>query len=227
MTCNFLIKHNEVEMIPVFRLAPEHKGPLLVIVPSIFGIGPDVVEYAHTFAEAGALVYVLDSFWRENPGPLPIPSGAPNAMARMQAVDRRLVFTDLLRAIEAGQSDSLCNGSVIVLGICFGGQFAVKAAQHIKTEGLATWHGGHLLSVLEPTKLKGISLEMDFGESDPLISMNEVKQIKDRLIGLSTVHIRTHANSGHGFTHTGTIKCNVSAAQKAKDGVLRLINKAL
>ena len=71
---------NEQEVMPILRKASMEKGPLLLIVPSIFGIGPDVVEYAESFAQAGALVYVLDSFWRENPGPLPIPSGAPKAM---------------------------------------------------------------------------------------------------------------------------------------------------
>ena len=223
MTCNSNLDLNAHELMPFFRVAPERKGPLLVIVPSIFGIGPDVVAYAGTFAKAGALVYVLDSFWRESPGPLPIPSGASKAMKRMQAVDKDSVFRDLLSAIAAGQSEALCNGSVIVLGICFGGQFAVKAAQEGHIQGLATWHGGHLLSVLKPSQLDGLAIEMDFGENDPLIPLSEVQHIRERLSGLPNVQIRTHEKSGHGFTHTGTIKHNASAAQHAKAGVLRLI----
>ena len=57
-----------------------------MIVPSIFGIGTDVVDYAVAFANEGAL-YALIPFWRNAPGPLPIPSGAPQAMKRMREVD--------------------------------------------------------------------------------------------------------------------------------------------
>ena len=73
VTTNYEIPSTKQEMIPILRLEPITMGPLVVIVPSIFGIGSDVVEYAKTFSKAGALVYVMDSFWREAPGPLPIP----------------------------------------------------------------------------------------------------------------------------------------------------------
>ena len=49
-------------MMPILRVEPTDPGPLLVIVPSIFGIGTDVVEYMLAFASEGALVYVLIPF---------------------------------------------------------------------------------------------------------------------------------------------------------------------
>ncbi len=35
---------------PILRVEPTDPGPLLVIVPSIFGIGTDVLDYAVAFA---------------------------------------------------------------------------------------------------------------------------------------------------------------------------------
>ena len=70
--------------IPVECFIPDHKGPLLVVVPSIFGVSPDVTTFSEHFAQRGALVYVIDSFWRHSPGPLPIPAGAHEAMKRMR-----------------------------------------------------------------------------------------------------------------------------------------------
>ena len=64
------IRINEKEMMPILRVGPADTGPLLVIVPSIFGIGTDVVDYALAFASEGALVYVLDPFWRKAPSKL-------------------------------------------------------------------------------------------------------------------------------------------------------------
>ena len=222
---NHTIALSEHEVMPVLRVAPADKGPLLVIVPSIFGIGPDVVAYARIFAEAGALVYVLDSFWRESPGPLPIPSGAPKALKRMQEVDPDKVFTDVLSATAAGKTELSCNGSVILLGICFGGQFVVEAAKNGGVQGLATWHGGNLLSVLEPSTLEGIHIEMDFGEIDPLIPLADVQKIQEFFRNHNNIQIRTHETSGHGFTHTDTVKYNANAAVQAKNGVLKLIEK--
>ena len=43
---------------------PARPGPLLAIVPSIFGVGPDVEAWVARFAAAGALVAVFPPFWR-------------------------------------------------------------------------------------------------------------------------------------------------------------------
>ena len=41
---------------------PAQPGPLLAIVPSIFGVGPDVVKWVERFAKGGALVAVFHPF---------------------------------------------------------------------------------------------------------------------------------------------------------------------
>jgi len=224
MITNYEIISSKQERIPIFRVEPKNMGPLVVIVPSIFGIGSDVVEYANVFSKAGGLVYVMDSFWRENPGPLPIPNGASQAMMRMHKVDPENVIGDVICAIDHGKKESLCNGYVIRLGICFGGKFVVKATAQTKIHGLATWHGGDLLSVLPSSDLENVHVEMDFGEIDPLIPLSDVEKIRSSLTHIQNIHIRTHVNSGHGFSHIDTIKYNDNAASQAKNGVLDLIN---
>ena len=224
MTTNYEITSSKQEKIPILRIEPVTLGPLVVIVPSIFGIGSDVVEYAKIFSEAGGLVYVMDSFWREDSGPLPIPHEVSRAMKRMHQVDSENVIGDLICAVKHGKKESLCNGSVILLGICFGGRFVVKATAQTKVHGLATWHGGDLLSVLHASDLKNVHIEMDFGETDPLIPLSDVQKIRDSLQYVQNIQIRTHANSGHGFTHLNTMKYNDKAAQYARKGVLDLID---
>ena len=224
VTTNYEITSSKQSRIPILRIEPKGVGPLVVIVPSIFGIGSDVVEYAKIFSQAGSCVYVMDSFWRESPGPLPIPNGSSRAMKRMHQVDPENVIGDLMCAIEHGRKESFCNGSVILLGICFGGKFVVKVTAQTKIQGLATWHGGDLLSVLHSSDLKKVHIEMDFGETDPLIPLSDVQKIRDSLQYVQNIHIRTHANSGHGFTHRDTVKYNKKASQHATKGVLDLID---
>ena len=224
MSTNCNIKLSSDELMPILRCAPKTPGPLLVIVPSIFGITPDVIEYAGCFQQSGALVYALDSFWRIHPGPLSIPSEAPAALKRMNEVDPETVLSDLLSAIEHGQKEDLCNGSVVLLGICFGGQYVVQAAEKTSVRGLGSWHGGHLLRAINPSMLKDVHIQMDFGAEDPLIPMSDVQKIRALLEHRPNVHIRTHPNSGHGFTHTNAPPHNANAAEQAKRGVLNLIS---
>ena len=66
---------------------------------------------------------------------------------------------------------------------------------------------------------------MDFGDTDPLIPLSDVQKICSSLQYVQNTRIRTHANSGHGFTHTGTMKYNDTAAKRSINGVLDLINK--
>ena len=69
-----------------------------------------------------------------------------------------------------------------------------------------------------------VHVEMDFGEIDPLIPLSDVEKIRSSLTHIQNIHIRTHANLGHGFSHTDTIKYNDKASKQATKGVLGLIN---
>ena len=228
MTTNYEIPRNE-EKLPILRIPPAGTGPLLVIIPSIFGIGPDVIQFSEQFAQAGALVYVLDSFWRNHPGPLQIPEQTPQALQRIREVNPENVLMDLLSAIEHGKSEPLCNGSVILLGICFGGKFVISAASKTTIQALSTWHGGGLLPILDSgsilSALKNVDIEMDFGEADPMIPLSDVQKIRDVLQHIENVNIRTHPDSGHGFSHIGTPKGNDKAAQTALENVITLVTR--
>ena len=189
--------------IPVHRYTPASSGPLLVVVPSIFGHSPDVATFATDFAGQGALVYVVDSFWRDVPGPLKIPDQGSAAMARMRRLDPEDGFADLLAVIDEGLKDPLCNGRLLLLGICFGGTFVVRATQHRNAMGLAVWHGAGLLPWISKSALSEVSMSLDFGGVDPLIPIDEVELIRQELHGLK-VEIRVHADAKHKFTLTMT-----------------------
>ncbi|MEC7987860.1 MAG: dienelactone hydrolase family protein [Myxococcota bacterium] len=224
MATNYQITLDSQEIMPLLRIEPERPGPLLVIVPSIFGIGPDVIAFANTFAQAGALVYVLDSFWREHPGALRIPADTPLALERMRRVDPKKVLDDLMSAVAQGQKEDLCNGFTLLLGICFGGKFVLQGAQGKSIHGVATWHGASLIPVLDAVVQNQIDVQMDFGESDPLIPMSEVEEIRLRLRPYKDrIQIRSHPGAGHGFSHIDTMKYRQDASQAAKKGVLDLI----
>ena len=127
--------------IPVTRIAPAEGGPLLVFLPSIFGVGADVVAHAERFAKAGALVAAIDPFWRQLPGPLSVGREVKKALARCREHSDEDMRSDLRAVIDWGRRQPLCNGRVVVLGVCYGGRFALEVAAEGLVDAAATWHG--------------------------------------------------------------------------------------
>jgi len=214
---------NDDGQIPTLRCRPHEPGPLLAIIPSIFGVTPDVVHFAKTFAENGALVYAIDPFWRCAPGPLRIPADFEDAMQRMHQTDVTAVTTDVLAALDEGLTDARCNGKTIALGICFGGKIAANAAKHRSVQGLAAWHGAGLLPALDIATLDNTHISFDFGANDPLIPIAEVDAIRTAL-PKHNGSIRIHPGAGHGFTHRDTLKCHKAAMTAAMRGVSEIIS---
>ena len=204
--------------------SPERPGPLVVIVPSIFGVTDDVHHYAKLFLAEGALVYALDPFWRDGHGPLRIPQDGAAAMARMGQISDDTVLKDLLAMCARGLADEQCNGKLIVLGVCFGGRFAMKASQHIAPDGIAVWHGAGLLPEVVPERLAATELAFDFGAEDPLIPLGEVDALRSSTDHLNAT-VRVHAHCGHGFTHWGTEKCVPAAAEVAAEAVVHMVRR--
>ncbi|MEC8191149.1 MAG: dienelactone hydrolase family protein [Myxococcota bacterium] len=210
---------------PTFvQFRPSKPGPLVVIVPSIFGVSPDVEHCANRFSARGALVYAMDPFWRDGNGPLRIPEDGKRAMARLKRVSDADVLNDLLKLCAAGLGHERCNGKLILLGVCFGGRFVVKASHHVHTDGVAVWHGAGLLPELSNEALANTKVSLDFGAQDPLIPPAEVAAIQEKMSG-STATIRVHDHCGHGFTHWGTERCVPEAAEAAAKSVLALIDQ--
>ena len=108
--------------------------------------------------------------------PLPIPNGVSQAMTRMHKVDPENVIADIMCAIDHGKKESLYVMGTLSFWELLWWKIVVKATAQTKIHGLATWHGGDLLSVLPSSDLENVHVEMDFGEIDPLIPLSDVEK---------------------------------------------------
>ena len=207
------------------RFAPSHPGPLLVLVPSIYGPTADVLEYGELFRSQGALVYIIDPFWRTTPGPLQIDRDVATALRRKQELSFDDGLSDLLATIHAGCRHELYNGRTLLLGICFGGRFVLEAAQHASVFALSVWHGGGLAQSLQVSALHTTETTFDFGGADSLIPEAEIEHLRSMLSDHNMHRVRVHAGAGHGFSHLGTIQYDKKAAQAGIEAVCESIRK--
>ncbi len=187
--------------VPVWVAGPADTSALpgLVVVPSIFGPNPDLLNQIESLADI-AFTVVMDPFWRVGDGAVPY-AEHDAAVARLSGFDRSRCRDDV--AAVARWTAERTNGSVVGLGICFGGPWVLTGAASGLFSAAATWHGSRMEGVLD--RLAGLDapLRLHFGEVDAVSPPEVIATIIDHFQHHSDCQIVVHHGAAHGFSHEG------------------------
>ena len=205
------------ELVTIWELGAGSTG--LLLVPAIFGVDPGTLQVAEALAQAGARVWVYDPFFRSDPGVCGFDEdGFARAIARMKLTDVKQAEQDQAALLKA-----MGTPRTLVLGICFGGKFAVLHAAAGRTQGGASFHGGGIGGLLDQAPAcADVPLTLHFGDQDQSIRVDEVERIS-AAFGAERVHL--HAGVGHGFGHPGSPNYSAEVSAKAMKAVVALINE--
>jgi len=206
--------------LPVQVLGPDDASrvPGLVVVPSIFGPAPDLLDALAPLAE-DALVVVPDPFWHEGGGVVPY-ADHDAAIGRLRGFDRDRCFDEMTAAIRwAGER---CNGRVAGLGICFGGPVVLHAAGQGLLQALITWHGSRMENFLDRAHEISCPVRFHFGEADPVTPPEAIDKIRAAFASHPDASFVVHPGLVHGFSHEG--ECyDEAAAQMGIDATRELL----
>ncbi|MDX1649625.1 MAG: dienelactone hydrolase family protein [Myxococcota bacterium] len=196
-------------------------APALVVVPSIFGPAPDLLERLSPFAD-DARVAVPDPFWRQGAGVIPY-EDREAAFARLRGFEPARCLADL-RAVVAW---ARAHGSdrVVGLGICFGGPFVMRLAADGLLDGVVTWHGSRMEQHLEGAERIRVPLRLHFGGADPVTPPEAIEAVRGALAGHPDCAIVVHPGADHGFSHDGPA-FDAKACQAGLDAVGELLARA-
>ena len=188
-------------------------GAALVIVPSAFGIGPDLEEQMRELSAHAGLAVALDPFFRGDGG-LASYDDMPRVMARLAALDRERCARDLAAALAWTRRES-GSARIIALGICFGGPFALLAAADGLVEGVVTWHGTGMERFLARAAEMRCPMRHHFGGADPFAPPAAVEQVRGAFTGRPDVRLFVHEGATHGFSHRRAEKAHHAEAERA------------
>ena len=178
----------------VYEAIPDKKPKGgLVVIQEIFGVNSHIREVADGFAETGYVAIAPQIFDRaQRDVEL---SYEPDDMARginiaFQQLDASLILLDLQAAVEeAGKY-----GPVGVVGYCFGGLLAWRAACKLHGIGCTVaYYGGGIAKELDCSPR--CPLTMHFGEKDSMIPTTDIDAIQATV---TDAEIFTY-DAGHGF----------------------------
>lgn len=184
----------------------------LVILPSAFGVAPDLVAHMHELAGDACLVVALDAFARHDPGVVPY-QDMPRVMARVHGHDPMQMQLDLRDAIAWTSAET--GRPVVVLGVCFGGPHALEVAAAGLVAAAVVWHGTGLDRKLEQASAIRCPLALHFGAEDPFVPPPVVARVREAFAGMAHVAIHVHEGATHGFSHRDAPAWNAAAEQAA------------
>lgn len=199
------------------------RGAAVVIMPSAFGVAPGVQAQMEELAADASLVVAFDPFFRGDAGPASY-EDMPRVMARLQAIDRERCSRDLAAAIAWARAES--GRPVVVLGVCFGGPFALLAAADGMVDGVVTWHGTRMESFLSRAADVQCPMRLHFGSADPLVPARAVDALRSAFAHRENVEIIVHEGAAHGFSHPDA-KAYDARAERAAFASLRQLVRSL
>lgn len=188
-------------------------GAALVVMPSAFGIGADLEAQMSELAAHASLVVAVDPFFRDDAGSA-LYDDMRRVVGRIQALDRERAYLDLRAAIDWARRQSGCS-SVVALGICFGGPYALLAAADGAVDGVVTWHGTALESYLARAAEMRCPMRLHFGSVDPFVPARAVEAVRTAFAGRRDVRIVVHEGATHGFSHRGARQAYDAKAEQA------------
>jgi carboxymethylenebutenolidase len=194
--------------------------PALVVVPSIFGAAPDLLERLSELADR-ARIAVPDPFWRQGGGVIPY-GDREAAFARLRGFEPGRCIADLGAVVEWARRKG--SSRVVGLGICFGGPFVLRLAAEGRLDGVVTWHGSRMEQHLERAGEITCPLRLHFGDADPVSPPAAIEAIRTAFASHPDVAIVVHPGAAHGFSHDGPAY-DPKACRAGLDAVAELIGR--
>jgi carboxymethylenebutenolidase len=144
----------------------------VVILQEIFGVTDQLKEFASVLADENLSVTIPQLFDRHQPDTVVPFSDADTGRAIMSSLDLNETLSDVEASIKfASRSPQ----PVFVIGFCWGGGVAFRAAQQFLTSGTVVFYSTKLGDYLE-AELLGPAL-LHFGKTDPLAPPELVEKI--------------------------------------------------
>jgi carboxymethylenebutenolidase len=180
--------------------------PAIVLASAILGVDGDIRAIADDFASRGYLAAAPDLFWRTVPGPLARgdPRAAPRGQPRIETI--RTGERDLADALLMLRRQPLFNGRAVVMGLCYGGPYAILGPYRLGYDAGIACHGSQMLDFLAEFEQVTQPLCILWGDLDHAAPANVRDTYAATCARMSNATLRVLAGVQHGYMLRGNAK---------------------
>ncbi|MDP9899408.1 dienelactone hydrolase family protein [Variovorax ginsengisoli] len=197
--------------------AAQPKGAI-VVLQEIFGVNSHVRAVADGYAAAGYLAVAPATFHRVKPGvELGYTGDDMQAGVALKAAVEALPAPGVLQDVQAAVDYAARAGKVGVVGYCWGGLLAWRAAAGVSgLAAAAPYYGGGMTTPEESARRPHVPVLAHFGEKDHWISLESVEAFK---AAHPDVEVHVYA-ADHGFNCDQRGSYDGAAATLARERTL-------
>lgn len=161
----------------------------IIILQEIFGVTDQLKALAHRYAADGYTVAIPALFDRQNPGTV-VPFDAPlPGRDMMLAADLEQTVADIDATLQS------LEGKTVVMGFCWGGGLAIRAAQDLGITGAIVFYGTRLPIYLD-RPLKAPVLAHYATQDDHV----PPEMLAEAMAYLPDMHVHKY-DTGHAFAN--------------------------
>jgi len=147
---NVKVRSSEGGEFDCYRVAPgaPAKVPAIVIASAVHGVNADVCAIADEFASRGAIAAAPDLFWRSIPGPLARDDDRTKERSQPRLAKIKTGEADLADTLAELRREPLWNGRAAVMGLCYGGPYAILGPKRLGYDAGISCHGSQMLDYI-------------------------------------------------------------------------------
>src|SRR5436190_2425012 len=191
-----------------YRVAPggRAKVPAIVIASAVHGVNADVRAIADEFASRGAIAAAPDLFWRSIPGPLARDDDRTKERSQPRLAKIKTGEADLADTLAGLRKEPLWNGRAAVMGLCYGGPYAILGPKRLGYDAGISCHGTQMLDFIQ--ELEGVHkpLCIIWGDQDHAAPANVLEAYRAVPARLKNVEVHVFPGVQHGYMMRGNVK---------------------
>jgi carboxymethylenebutenolidase len=199
------IRSSEGPQFDCYLATPQLRQPVpaIVLASAILGVNEDIRGIADDFAARGYIAAAPDLFWRTVPGPLARgdPRSAPRGQPRLETI--RTGEQDLSDVLLMLQGQPLFNGRAAVMGLCYGGPYAILAPRRLGYQAGIACHASQMLDFIAEFAQVRQPLCVIWGDQDHAAPANVRQAYGSACARMQNADLRVLAGVQHGYMLRG------------------------
>jgi carboxymethylenebutenolidase len=177
------------------------RGPGMVVLMEIFGVGVYIREAADRLAGLGYVALAPDLYRRTDAGAefAHDDAGLQAAFAAMGELDMPGAIADSIVALKHLRGLPETGGAAGVLGFCLGGMLAFAVAQGADPATAVSYYGSGVAGMLDDSSGIACPVLFQFGGEDPYIPREQAELVAAAAEARAGWECHIHDDGGHAF----------------------------
>ena len=191
-----------------YRVTPgaRAKVPAIVIASAVHGVNVDVRAIADEFASRGAIAAAPDLFWRSIPGPLARDDDRTKERSQPRLAKIKTGEADLADTLAGLRNEPLWNGRAAVMGLCYGGPYAIVGPKRLGYDAGISCHGSQMLDFIG--ELEGLARPVCiiWGDADHQAPTEVLEAYRGAAARMKNLELHVFPGVLHGYMMPDNVK---------------------